>query len=295
MPGRQPRTGRPPRAIASFASSPRSDMSMPRVCGSGRCRVVLTMPSRDVIDHRTAEESSDSHPLCQPSVRIDVTGLGGPERNSMMKHSDLIRPDRNLECETRRHSTRRIRDPCRKRSCGRRWASSAMHFLRLNEEDFHGIVAQSRRTVARFARTVFDAVLRYEFLLPLTNERKLRAELDEIFYRDHLMQRANEIGLATLTSASPNRRERPLARRSRCCLRSRARRCRGSEKLEDLARSLGVRVHPLAALSASGRSGSACACGAGTCRRAGRGMRCRARSRGRRRGRARSGWRRSTP
>lgn len=77
------------------------------------------------------------------------------------------------------------------------------HFLRLNEEDFHGIVAQSRKTVARFARTVFDAVLRYEFLLPLTNERKLRAALDELFYRDHLMQRANEIGLATLTTIVP--------------------------------------------------------------------------------------------
>lgn len=45
----------------------------------------------------------------------------------------------------------------------------APHFRRLTEDDFHGIVTQSRNTIARFVRTVFDAVLRYEFLLPLTN------------------------------------------------------------------------------------------------------------------------------
>jgi hypothetical protein len=77
------------------------------------------------------------------------------------------------------------------------------HFLRQTEEDFHGIVSQSRKTVARFVRTVFDAVLKYEFLLPLTNERKLRAALDELFYRDHLVQRAREIGEATLTTILP--------------------------------------------------------------------------------------------
>jgi len=77
------------------------------------------------------------------------------------------------------------------------------HFLRLTEDDFHGIVSQSRKTVARFVRTVFDAVLKYEFLLPLTNERKLRSALDELFYRDHLVQRAKEIGEDTLASIVP--------------------------------------------------------------------------------------------
>lgn len=79
----------------------------------------------------------------------------------------------------------------------------APHFLRLSEDEFHGIVTQSRKAVARFARTVFNAVLRYEFLLPLTNERKLRAALDELFYRDNLAQRANEIGLETLATIVP--------------------------------------------------------------------------------------------
>ena len=74
------------------------------------------------------------------------------------------------------------------------------HFRRLTDEDFQNIVSQTRKTVARFVRTVFDAVLKYEFLLPLTNERKLRSALDDLFYRDHLLQRAKEIGEATLAT-----------------------------------------------------------------------------------------------
>jgi hypothetical protein len=83
------------------------------------------------------------------------------------------------------------------------------HFLRLTDDDFHGIVSQSRKTVARFVRTVFDAVLKYEFLLPLTNERKLRSALDELFYRDHLVQRAKEIGEETLASILPRKPGEP--------------------------------------------------------------------------------------
>ena len=77
------------------------------------------------------------------------------------------------------------------------------HFLRLTDDDFQNIVSQSRRTVARFVRSVFDSVLKYEFLLPLTNERKLRAALDDLFYRDHLLQRAREIGEETLAAILP--------------------------------------------------------------------------------------------
>lgn len=79
----------------------------------------------------------------------------------------------------------------------------APHFRRLTEDDFHGIVTQSRNTIARFVRTVFDAVLRYEFLLPLTNERKLRTALDELFFKDQLELRALEIGLDTLKTIIP--------------------------------------------------------------------------------------------
>lgn len=58
-------------------------------------------------------------------------------------------------------------------------------FLRLSEAEYHEIVTQTRTTVPTFVRTVFHEVLKYEFLLPLTNERKLRAALDDLFYRDH--------------------------------------------------------------------------------------------------------------
>ncbi|MBX7134226.1 MAG: hypothetical protein K1X67_16255 [Fimbriimonadaceae bacterium] len=86
---------------------------------------------------------------------------------------------------------------------GRGYYKVKPYFLRVSEEDFDNIVSQSRKTVARFARSVFDAVLKYEFLLPLTNERKLRAALDELFYRDHLQQRAKEIGIETLATILP--------------------------------------------------------------------------------------------
>ena len=83
------------------------------------------------------------------------------------------------------------------------------HFLRLTDEDFQEIVSQSRKTVARFVRTVFDAVLKYEFLLPLTNERKLRVALDDLFYRDFLLQRAKEIGETTLATIFPRNEGEP--------------------------------------------------------------------------------------
>jgi hypothetical protein len=41
-----------------------------------------------------------------------------------------------------------------------------------------------RRPLARYRRYTFDAVVVYEFLLPLKQEVKLRAALDELFYAD---------------------------------------------------------------------------------------------------------------
>jgi hypothetical protein len=90
------------------------------------------------------------------------------------------------------------------------------HFLRISEEDFDNIVSQSRKTVARFVRSVFGAVLKYEFLLPLTNERKLRAALDELFYREHLLQRTMEIGtetLVTILAKEPNEEDKEYVER----------------------------------------------------------------------------------
>ena len=76
-------------------------------------------------------------------------------------------------------------------------------FLRVTEEEYAEIVGQSRRTVARFRRTVVHSAVRYEFLLPLTNERKLREALDELFYREPLELRAREIGRGALSQIVP--------------------------------------------------------------------------------------------
>ncbi len=76
-------------------------------------------------------------------------------------------------------------------------------FLRLTEDDFAEIVGQSRKTVARFQRVVVHATVRYEFLLPLTNERRLREALDELFYRETLDMRAREIGREELSRIIP--------------------------------------------------------------------------------------------
>lgn len=76
-------------------------------------------------------------------------------------------------------------------------------FMRVTEADFGEIVTQSRRTVARFTRAVIHSLLRYEFLLPLTNERRLRSALDELFFREPLEQRAREIGRASLEQLVP--------------------------------------------------------------------------------------------
>ena len=76
-------------------------------------------------------------------------------------------------------------------------------FLRVTEAEFAETVGQSRKPVARFSRAIFHAIVRYEFLLPLTNERRLRAALDELFYREPLELRARELGRATLARIIP--------------------------------------------------------------------------------------------
>lgn len=66
-------------------------------------------------------------------------------------------------------------------------------FLRLNLEGFRGLTTQVRKPVVTWSRATYDHVVTYEFLLPLTKEDKLRAALDDLFYRDTLEQRTREI------------------------------------------------------------------------------------------------------
>lgn len=78
-------------------------------------------------------------------------------------------------------------------------------FLRMTEDQFAEIVGQSRKTIALFQRAVVHAAVKYEFLLPLTNERRLREALDELFYREPLEQRAREIGREALVKILPSK------------------------------------------------------------------------------------------
>ena len=66
-------------------------------------------------------------------------------------------------------------------------------FLRLTLEVFRGLTTQVRKPHVKRSRATFNHVVTYEFLLPLTKEDKLRAALDELFYRDTLEQRTREI------------------------------------------------------------------------------------------------------
>jgi hypothetical protein len=76
-------------------------------------------------------------------------------------------------------------------------------FRRVTEVEFGEIVGQSRTSVARFQHVVVHTAVRYEFLLPLTNERRLREALDELFYRETLEWRAREIGRDELSQIIP--------------------------------------------------------------------------------------------
>lgn len=80
-------------------------------------------------------------------------------------------------------------------------------FQRLTEAEYAEIVGQSRTLVARFQHVVVHAAVRYEFLLPLTNERRLREALDELFYREPLELRAREIGREELSKNVPAKHE----------------------------------------------------------------------------------------
>ena len=53
-------------------------------------------------------------------------------------------------------------------------------------EAFQPLVTQVKHSDTKYKRKTFDAVVTYEFLLPLTQEGKLRLALDELFYTDTL-------------------------------------------------------------------------------------------------------------
>jgi hypothetical protein len=71
-------------------------------------------------------------------------------------------------------------------------------FKRVTWDEFQEIVTQVRHPFASYNRATYQAVVVYDFLMPLTREDKLRKALDELFYRDTLERRIREVGLAEM-------------------------------------------------------------------------------------------------
>jgi len=67
--------------------------------------------------------------------------------------------------------------------------------LRVRLDDFKELLEQKKRLFADYVLEVSSSVLIYEFFMPLTREDRLREALDNLFYRDTIEQRIQEIGI----------------------------------------------------------------------------------------------------
>ena len=66
-------------------------------------------------------------------------------------------------------------------------------FRRVSEERFLSLASQTRDLFVKYDRLLFDELLQFEFLLPLTHEGQLRKALDDLFYEESILQRLSEI------------------------------------------------------------------------------------------------------
>jgi len=67
--------------------------------------------------------------------------------------------------------------------------------LRVRLDDFKELLDQKKRLFADYVLEVSSSILIYEFFMPLTREDRLREALDNLFYRDAIEQRIQEIGV----------------------------------------------------------------------------------------------------
>ena len=66
--------------------------------------------------------------------------------------------------------------------------------LRVRLNDFKELLHQKKRLFTDYVLEVSPSVLIYEFFMPLSREDRLREALDNLFYRDTIEQRIQEIG-----------------------------------------------------------------------------------------------------
>jgi hypothetical protein len=75
---------------------------------------------------------------------------------------------------------------------GKHFAKPEM--LRVRYDDFKELLYQNRRLFTDYILEVSSSILIYEFFMPLSREDRLREALDNLFYRDTIEQRIQEIG-----------------------------------------------------------------------------------------------------
>lgn len=64
-------------------------------------------------------------------------------------------------------------------------------FIKVTLPEFAELFTQKSEPVPTWSRATYEEIVSYEFLMPLTREDKLRAALDEVFYRDTIDERTS--------------------------------------------------------------------------------------------------------
>ena len=67
--------------------------------------------------------------------------------------------------------------------------------LRVRLDDFRELLYQKKRLFTDYTLEISPSILIYEFFMPLSREDRLREALDNLFYRDAIEQRIQEIGI----------------------------------------------------------------------------------------------------
>lgn len=70
--------------------------------------------------------------------------------------------------------------------------------LRVRLDDFKELLHQKKRLFTDYALEVSPSILIYEFFMPLSREDRLREALDNLFYKDTIEQRIQEIGFSRI-------------------------------------------------------------------------------------------------
>jgi len=73
-----------------------------------------------------------------------------------------------------------------------------LEILRVRFDDFKELLFQKKRLFTDYVLEVSPSILIYEFFMPLSREDRLREALDNLFYRDTIEQRIQEIGISKI-------------------------------------------------------------------------------------------------